>query len=675
MANGAAPGTAAAGSAWTASLDSAVLLDCVQEAFLAVDADGVVRGVNRVAQELLGFTSDEVCGRHLDDTLQPEHGGPTASALARLFAQAPRLPVRRNVRFRHRDGHYLPVRAAVSVITAESGPLACVFLTDLSGQASAEERADRNDTFLATLLDSLSVGVGACDDTGKLVVLNRAAREIMGLPGIGPLPTPAEIATSVAFADGGAEPIPWELTPLPRACRGETVDETVHVRVAGRSPQTFATTARPIVGPDGQRIGAMSVAHDVTAIRRLEQFRACQDTVDEILTSSASITEVAPTVLRTVVTTLGWPGAELFLIDERSGALRAAGHWSAEDLEDSGFFGHVPIRGEAITGRVWDTGQAILLPDIAAYRDRCTDYERERLEVCLTHGVGTVVAVPLRNGSTLLGVLTCYAAEPELHEDQLVVLLSGVAAQLGAYVALHRAEQVARQLSQVQEDFINLVGHELRTPLTSITANSRMLVDDVGLLDEEHRQMVAAIDRNATTLQSIVDALLDLAHLDSGRAGIEGGTVDLAAVAGEAITAARLIAADAGVRLEAVLPDTVPLPGDAVRLRQVVDDLLINAITYSRAGAPVRVELTVDPATAHLCVADLGIGVPAGEHGRVFDRFYRGTNVRHHGIAGHGLGLSLARTIVHLHHGTIELTDNDPSGTVVRLCLPLRPAE
>jgi PAS domain S-box-containing protein len=657
-----------AGPAWTASLNSAALLDSVQEAFLAVDSTGSVRGVNRSAQELFGFTAEEICGRHIDDTLRPEHGGPTGPALARLFASAPQRPVAREIRVRHRDGHAMAVRATVSVIPAADGPVACIFLTDLSGQANAEERADRNDGFLAALLDSLSVGVTACDGAGRVVVLNRAARADLGLLPEGPVPPPGAITAGAVIRDDRAVPLDWGQTPLARACRGEHVDVTdVVVEVPGRSARTFATTARPIHGPGRRRVGAVAVAQDVTAVRRLERFRTCQDTIDQILTAASSIADVTPAVLRAVVGTLGWPGAELFLLDESSGVLRPAGHWGTGDE----IYGHQPVYGQAVTGRVWATGQPILVPDITARRDRCTGYERERMEACLRHGLRTALAVPVRDSGTLLGVLTCYAAAPELHEDQLVVLLNGVAAQIGACVALRRSEQLARQLSQTQEDFINLVGHELRTPLTSITANARMLAEDAALLDEEHQQMVTAIDRNAATLQSIVDALLDLAHLDSGHTDVHLGVVDLAAIVADAITVARHTAADAGVRLEACLPVRPTMAGDAARLRQVVDDVLANAITYSRPGEPVTITLDADETTIELRVTDRGIGVPPGEHGRVFDRFFRGSNVRHHGIAGHGLGLSLARAIVHLHHGTISLSDNDPTGTVVCVKLPL----
>ena len=101
-----------------------------------------------------------------------------------------------------------------------------------------------------------------------------------------------------------------------------------------------------------------------------------------------------------------------------------------------------------------------------------------------------MLAVPVRDGGTLLGVLTCYAGAQERHEDLLTVLLDGVAAQIGVFVALRRAEELARQLARAQNDFIDLVGHEMRTPLTSITANADLLAEDAASLDADGRQMV-----------------------------------------------------------------------------------------------------------------------------------------------------------------------------------------
>ncbi|MEU4560729.1 GAF domain-containing protein [Actinoplanes sp. NPDC023936] len=523
---------------------------------------------------------------------------------------------------------------------------------------------------LTVLLDTLSVGVVVADERGRVVVMNRALREVVGLSPHAPLPEHLAGVVGGMLRRPDLTPLRWEQTPLMRALGGEHVGTSDVLTVRpGHRIRTFAATANPILGAGGRRLGALSVAHEVTALRRAEKFRDCHRRVEAVLRTAESAEEVAPEILEPVVTTLGWPCAELFLIDEAEGDLRSVGHYDATGANsDDGLFGHVPAYGHGITGRVWETGQPLWVPDIAdtaAYVPKPA--ERSRIEICLRRGIRTVLAVPVRDGGTLLGVLTCYAGTPEVQEDLLTVLLDGVAAQIGVYVALRRAEQLARQLSRAQNDFIDLVGHEMRTPLTSITTNAGVLAEEAGGLDDEQQQMIQSISRNSAELQRIIDTLLDLAGLDSGHLGLRVTELDLAALVTGAVEAAR---ANTALDIDLWVPPAVPVRGDAERLRQVVTDLLSNAATYSPPGGHVVVTLTAGAETAELSIADSGIGTPADERARVFDRFFRGSNVRHQGIPGSGLGLSLARTIVHLHGGTIRLDGNEPAGTIVRVRLP-----
>jgi signal transduction histidine kinase len=114
--------------------------------------------------------------------------------------------------------------------------------------------------------------------------------------------------------------------------------------------------------------------------------------------------------------------------------------------------------------------------------------------------------------------------------------------------------------------------------------------------------------------------------------------------------------------------------GDAVRLRQLIDNLISNAIKYSPAGGDVDLRLRDEAGVAELRITDGGIGIPPADRNRLFDRFYRASNVAHHGIAGTGLGLALVRVIAELHHGTITLDSAHHPGTSLLLRLPGHPA-
>ncbi|MBU2668457.1 GAF domain-containing protein [Actinoplanes bogorensis] len=539
-------------------------------------------------------------------------------------------------------------------------------LTELTALA----RPGAGASYLSALIDNLPVGVIACDTDGDIAVVNRSVRELIGLPpDAAPRLYPTRATGALFDLDGQA--VPWRESPIQRAARGERVDTDLLVRVQGRRERIITATAQPIISDDGHHLGAVAVAREVTALRRAERFRDCHRAVEEALRGAESAAAAAPGVLAALGATLGWPAAELWLADEDTGELSIGGRWCAPGSGLDDVLTFAPVKGIGITGRVWATGKPLWVPDIADSATLRSPFERERAAACLRAGLRTVLAVPVRDADTVLGVLTCYASAPEPHEDLLALLLDGVGARIGVYVALRRAEALARQLARAKDDFIALVSHEMRTPLTSIVASASMLGDEQSGLDEESRAMVETVHRNATSLRSVVETLLDLAGLDSGHVALHTEPVDLAEIVAAALAAARPHAVSNGVRLLCEREEPLPMQGDPRRLRQVVDDLLANAVKYSPRGGDVEVELVERAAVAELIVADHGIGTPAEERDRVFDRFYRASNVRHQGIAGKGLGLSLARTIVQLHGGTIRLSGHPPHGTTVLIRLPI----
>ena len=531
---------------------------------------------------------------------------------------------------------------------------------------------DQRDSFLAALLDSLSVGVIACDADGQVILVNRALREAQHLPITGRVTAEHAAAAAAMLLDADGAPLPVRQTPLMRAWRGEHVhDAEILIKAAGERIRTFICNGRPIIGADGRRRGAVVAAHEVTAVRRTEKFRACHAAVTRALAAADSPKQAAPAVLQAVATALGWPHAQLWLVDDVTDTLVSSGQWSASGTDLGDLAGRTVAKGEGVMGRVWATGEPLWVSDtdIVDATLMRTDKVRERADAWRRHGIRTVLSVPIRDGG-VLGVLTCYAGAPEHAEDQLTVLLDGVAAQIGVFLALRRTEGLARQLARSKDDFIALVGHEMRTPLTSITAYATILTEETAGVDDEHRQMVQAIERNTIMLRDIVDTLLDLAGLESGHISLDVEPVDVARIAAET---AAIISGDtisATSRVHADLPARLVMDGDADRLRQVVGHLLSNAVAYSPAGSDVHLHLSEQDGVVLLRVTDTGIGIPADDKEHLFNRFYRASNVRHHGTRGAGLGLSLVHTIVELHSGTVTITDHQPSGTSVLVWLP-----
>ena len=235
-------------------------------------------------------------------------------------------------------------------------------------------------------------------------------------------------------------------------------------------------------------------------------------------------------------------------------------------------------------------------------------------------------------------------------------------------------DDLQRQLARSKNEYLSLIGHELRTPLTSIAAYTellRELAPDALALDGP--ALLEVIDRNTAALRNIIDELLELSALDTGHAAVSMAPVDLADVVRESVERTRAVIDGASLVLAADLPAELVLPGDRRRLRQIVDNLLGNAVKYSPDGGRITVTLRACGRAAELAVSDTGIGISPEEREKLFIRLYRSSRVRDRAIPGTGLGLAMSRAVVQRHHGTIELADNEGKGTTVLVRLPLDP--
>jgi PAS domain S-box-containing protein len=243
-----------------------------------------------------------------------------------------------------------------------------------------------------------------------------------------------------------------------------------------------------------------------------------------------------------------------------------------------------------------------------------------------------------------------------------------------------------RATERMKDQFVSLVSHELRTPLTSILGYLELVLDDPGL-GEESRAHLGTVERNAQRLLRLVGDLLFTAQVDAGRFSLQPEDVDLAGIVRAAEETVRVTAAASGVEVVVDVPDGgLVVHGDAVRLGQACDNLVSNAVKFTPAGG--RVTLALRPAwrtadgtvvdapqdgavpVARLAVSDTGIGIPAGEQGQLFARFFRASTARRHAVPGVGLGLAITRAIAAAHDGTLEVASVEGRGTTFTVTLP-----
>jgi len=229
-----------------------------------------------------------------------------------------------------------------------------------------------------------------------------------------------------------------------------------------------------------------------------------------------------------------------------------------------------------------------------------------------------------------------------------------------------------RELDRLKDEFIAAVSHELRTPLTSIIGYMELLEEE-GVDGPNTGRFAEVIGRNAEQLLRLVGDLLFLSRMRSGKLALELQGIDLAEIAAEAVAEVR---PDARLKHIDVVLSAAPVPpfaADPDRIAQLLGSLLSNAVKFTGDGGRVEVRTAVADGQAVLTVADTGMGIPAADLERIFERFYRTAAATRQVITGTGLGLAIARAIADAHNGAITAQSTDGRGSMFTVRLPLRP--
>ncbi|MBM3132310.1 MAG: PAS domain S-box protein, partial [Chloroflexi bacterium] len=228
-----------------------------------------------------------------------------------------------------------------------------------------------------------------------------------------------------------------------------------------------------------------------------------------------------------------------------------------------------------------------------------------------------------------------------------------------------------REIDRMRTDLLANVSHELRTPLTTIKGYATMLTEYPDKLkSEEKTRYLEAIERSSDRLNELIDSLLDMSRIDAGMLRIDRRPSEILPILQQA-------AAEAQVRspthvIVTNVPSQLPMARfDPRRIRQVMDNIIDNAIKYSPKGTTIRVEATRSESNLQVSVSDQGVGIPAAELERVFDRMYRVKRDATARVAGVGLGLSICRGVVDAHGGKIWMESVEGQGSTCFFTLPL----
>jgi signal transduction histidine kinase len=355
---------------------------------------------------------------------------------------------------------------------------------------------------------------------------------------------------------------------------------------------------------------------------------------------------------------LGAPHAVIGLHDEEAGTL------SYVSSDGSDF---VTGTDEYIGGRAFTARTAIFIEDaVSEDPSNAATYRRT--------GASAVLAAPITAGDTRIGVLCIYSSRAPIFADDDLRLVTMLASQAAVVLESRRFSEEAASVraleaaTRLKDDFLSAAAHDLKTPLTVLLGQAELLErfatrDPNAPTDIERVRRIAG---EARRLQRLVEELLDTSRIQDGQLVTDLETADLATLARETCDRHQTEGVNLALQADAPVPATV----DRTRIVQLLDNLIGNARKYSAAGTPITVSVWLEGDEARLAVRDAGIGIAPEDLPRLFERFYRGSNVGDRRHDGMGLGLYICRGIAEQHGGRIWAEPIPDRGTVFHVALP-----
>jgi len=323
--------------------------------------------------------------------------------------------------------------------------------------------------------------------------------------------------------------------------------------------------------------------------------------------------------------------------------------------------------------RVFQNGIPELFSAIHEEELKGTLNDEQKFEVLAQLGIGSAVVVPIPGRPNVLGVIGFVSATPARYTPAELFLAQELARRISLALENARLYREAQEANRAKDEFLATLSHELRTPLHAILGWTQIV--RAKRLDEvTTTRAFEAIERNAKAQAELVEDMLDVSRIITGRLRLELQPVELAAAVEAALDSVRPAAEAKGVRIEYIPdPHTGIISGDPHRLQQIVWNLLSNAVKFTPSGGLVRVALERVDSDLKLTVQDTGKGISPQFLPYVFDRFRQAETMISRTSTGLGLGLSIARHLVELHGGLIEAhSKGEGCGAMFTISFPYR---